>query len=258
MKHRTISCVFQMKIKTKRYKTMKTKCNTMLLVLMAMIFSAPLMARSAQQSILEDKELDAFNELVLTGVFNLEIKSGDEYRLVIDADQDVLDYLTVTNKNGTLTISTKDEYKNQQATKIKLYLTCKNLDYIKIGGVGNVTSANVIKSEDMEIIISGVGRTSLELETKSLMAKVSAVGEVVFTGNANKATLNISGVGSFDASDFIVKDMFVTNSGIGNVQVHATEELDLTSSGIGGVTYYGDPERKNINNSGLGKVKQRK
>ncbi len=208
----------------------------------------------AQQSLI-DRNTKPFKELVLAGVFNVEIKTGDEYKLTIDTDTEVMQYISVEEENNRLTIRTDESYKNAKSRHTNIYITCKDLDYLKIEGVGNINVVNALKSDDMEVIISGVGKTHLKLDVESLMAKISAVGDVSFDGTADKATMSISGVGNFDAGSLIVKDLFITNSGIGKVTVHATEELNLTSSGIGGVTYYGNPEKCKVNNSGIGKVK---
>ena len=40
-----------------------------------------------------DRHLDAFDELVLTGVFNVELKTGNDERIVVEADEDYLAFL---------------------------------------------------------------------------------------------------------------------------------------------------------------------
>lgn len=204
-----------------------------------------------------DRELKPFDHLVLSGVFNVKIESGDQEKVVINTREEILEYITIENKNNKLTIKTDDKYKNIKAGKINILVVCKELSVLKITGVGNVESTNAIKGDDLELFISSVGKTELNLKVNSIMAKVSAVGDISIIGSAEKATINTSGVGNFNLSKFIIKDVHMVNSGIGNVSVHATENLDLTSSGIGQVNYFGNPNAKNVVSSGIGKVNER-
>ena len=48
----------------------------------------------------------------------------------------------------------------------------------------------------------------------------------------------------------------VVNSGVGSVSVYATQELSMTNSGVGSITYSGDAVIKNINSSGVGKIRK--
>jgi hypothetical protein len=50
----------------------------------------------------------------------------------------------------------------------------------------------------------------------------------------------------------------VSNSGVGKVNVYATEELWMTSSGLGSITYSGGAEIKTSKTSGSGKITKSK
>lgn len=201
-----------------------------------------------------DRELEPFDHLILSGVFNVKIESGEQEKVVINTQEDILDHIIIEHKKNKLTIKTDDDYKKIKSEMINILVVCKELSALRISGVGNVECQNAIKGDDLELLISSVGKTDLNLKVTSIMAKISAVGDISVSGSAEKATINTSGVGNFDLSGFVVKNVHMTNSGVGNVSVHATENLDLTSSGIGKVSYYGKPKTKNVISSGLGKV----
>lgn len=212
---------------------------------------------NSDNSVVIDKELEPFDHLILSGVFNVKIETGDQEKVIIKTHEDVLHHIIIENKKNKLTIKTDDAYKKMKSEVINILVVCKELSVLRISGVGNVESLNTLKGDDLELLISSVGKTDLDLKVKNVMAKISAVGDIEINGSAEKSTVNTSGVGNFDMSDFIVKDVHMVNSGIGNVSVHATENLDLTSSGIGKVSYYGNPDIKNIVSSGIGKVERK-
>ncbi len=211
-------------------------------------------ANNDNDKVMIDKEVNPFNQLILSGVFNAKIKTGDQEKVVIETTEKYLKYITIRQEGNKLVVETDDKLKSGNAEKVNLYIVCKDLEILRLSGVGNVKSENALKGDDLELSISGVGKTHLHLEVNSIMGRISAVGDIYLKGKAGKATMTNSGVGNFDLSDFVVKDMHMVNSGVGNVMVHATENLDLSSSGIGKVTYTGNPTTKNISSTGLGKV----
>jgi len=65
----------------------------------------------------------------------------------------------------------------------------------------------------------------------------------------------MSGAGKLQAFKLDTKFCRIDISGIGGAEVFVTEELDVQVSGIGGVTYIGDPPRVRRDVSGLGKIR---
>lgn len=211
---------------------------------------------NSSNKVLIEKEMQPFTQLVVAGVFNVELSYGDTEKVIIDTHEDLLQYIEIRNEKGKLFVKTDDHYKKTKGDEIKIFIVCKELSLLKIAGVGNVVTENLLKSTNLELQITGVGRTALEIEAKQIKCNISAVGDVSLSGKANDGTISISGVGNFDASKFVVNALTVTNSGVGQVQVHAVDELNLKSTGIGKVKYFGNPQKENISNSGLGKVEK--
>jgi len=80
------------------------------------------------------------------------------------------------------------------------------------------------------------------------------VGNMTLKGSADYFKLFNEGVGNIDASQFWVQKAEVNSSGIGMVSVHCEGELSLEVSGIGTVSYTGNPTIVYENISGIGKV----
>jgi hypothetical protein len=80
------------------------------------------------------------------------------------------------------------------------------------------------------------------------------VGQVTLKGKVAKAEISNSSVGNTNASELIADTLNLENSSVGNVEVHATKEISINSSGIGNVNFGGGAVVKNLSSSGIGKV----
>jgi hypothetical protein len=206
--------------------------------------------------ITKERTVTTFSSLAIKGVFNVFINQGDKETVKIETDENLQDIIETINKDNILTIKTKDKISLTKSTKMNVYVTIKDLTNIDIDGVGAVSTTSTLKLENMELKFSGVGNVSLEMNCKTLNADISAVGNIMLKGSADEAKMTVSGTGSLSAFDFTVQNLTIDLSGIGNADVHAENEISITSSGVGNVSYTGNAVVKKMNTSGIGKVKK--
>jgi len=113
-----------------------------------------------------------------------------------------------------------------------------------------------ITVKELEAVeLSGVG--SLEasgIKGSELKAELSGVGSLQLSGATDRLDAEVSGVGGLNAFDLQAKDVKVTVSGTGGADVHATGTLIARCSGVGGIEYKGNP-KVDAEASGIGKVK---
>ena len=126
---------------------------------------------------------------------------------------DFQDFISVESKNGVLYIASKDN-KNMRPTKLIVDVHLPELQSINLTGVGSVT---------------------------------------VSDGNTSNLQISLSGVGDIDTQNYQVQNITIQNSGVGSAKVWATDSLSGTLSGVGDISYKGNPE-VSIKVSGVGKV----
>jgi len=179
----------------------------------------------------------SFDALKVSGVFEVELKQGSTEGVKLEADENLLQYVSVHNEGSTLVIDMdKLKHKNfKSKTKLKLWVDFKNLKTLESGLVGSLTAANSLRLGEIKIINHGVGNIKLNIEAQSLSLKNSGVGSISLEGSAQSAELVNSGVGSIKAGGFVVQSMNVENSGIGSAEVNAVKEIKARSTGMGSV-----------------------
>jgi hypothetical protein len=141
---------------------------------------------------------------------------------------------------------------NDSEIKIKVYTN--HLESIEQEGIGSIENSNVLESENISLHNDGVGSMDLHIKTDTIRINNSGVGSIAIEGNANNATLINEGTGSIDAYKLLNKIAKVSNSGVGSVEVYASESFDLSNEGVGGITYSGAGIVTNIHSEGVGSI----
>lgn len=124
-----------------------------------------------------------------------------------------------------------------------------------VSGSGNLEVTG--KSNDFNSAVSGSGRVSADrLTTGDVKMNVSGSGKIQASGTSESVTATVSGSGKILAADLEASECDIRISGSGDVEVNAKEELDVTISGSGTVSYKGSPRKVNSHSSGSGSVKK--
>jgi len=204
----------------------------------------------------EEHKVGAFTELFLDGVCNIYLDQGDEEKVVIEADENLHEYIYVDYSGDRLEIDMKSRINIRSLKKLNIYITVNNLERLRIMGVGNVKTEGTLKLDKLKTKITGVGNVKLELEANSLDAELNAVGNITLKGEINEAEISNSGVGKLDASDMRLNKLDLNVSGVGKTEVYVEKEVAVRSTGVGNVHVRGDAVITELHSTGVGKVKK--
>lgn len=202
-------------------------------------------------------EVEPFNRLKLETVCKVEITQSDKEQVIVEADENLHEYIEIEQHGNQLKVKTRDRVSFNNVKKMVIRVHVKNINELDIASVGNVICTNEIISDNLELDISSVGNTELRLKVNTIDADINTVGRLTIEGSADKAIISNASVGGVNMGGFIAKVLHIDNSSVGGIEVYASDELYVDHSGIGGLKYGGNPEKKEIRDSGIGKVKQR-
>lgn len=205
----------------------------------------------------KEREVSSFREIEIDGTFDVIISQGDKEKVVVETDENLQQYIEVEVNDNRLLLDNASCTKIKKVTKKKVYVTVKDLSKLLIDGVGNVEMSS-LKTKDLEIIVDGVGNSTLDFTCTNLDLESDGVGNVKLSGSADNAHMTCDGVGNMSAANLVVGVLNVENSSVGNVRVNATKEIKIYSSGVGSLTYSGGAEVKEIKSSGIGTVREKK
>jgi hypothetical protein len=241
-------------------KTQKQKLNIILLPLLILIMGIQSCGFDANairgdgNVISVESNLDEFTTLDASGIFKIFLLEGNNPHIRIETDENIHEYISFEVRRNTLKLSMKN---NQiyRPTHLHVYLTVNTIEKLDLSGATSLEADHTLVSPNLTISISGAGDLDLDVETRDLRTTVSGAGNISLSGNADTHEVKLSGAASMKCTDLKTRSTIISLSGAGSADVHASELLDASISGVGSIKYAGDPEKTNISKSGLGSIK---
>ncbi|MCC6384550.1 MAG: DUF2807 domain-containing protein [Bacteroidia bacterium] len=134
-------------------------------------------------------------------------------------------------------------------------ISIRELSAIKIHGRGVVVANTPLNSDKLQIDISGSGKVTMDsLNAGEVETDISGSGNVVLSGKAANLIVDISGSGKVEALNLGTNTVEINISGSGRVTTDVLQELNVNMSGIGSVSYQGNPVSVQKQISGVGKI----
>ena len=200
------------------------------------------------------RNVGSFEQLGVGGSFDVLLKKGDEGKIDIKIEDNLLPYLITEVKNGKLKIKWKSGTNISTRKSVNLVVYFKEINAIGVSGASDVVVKDVIKSDDFEVAVSGSGDIELGINTNSLNTSVSGSGDIDLSGTTKSFEASVAGSGDIDAYELISDKAKLKISGSGGMTLTVNKELEARVSGSGDIRYKGNPKIEDIKVSGSGNV----
>lgn len=202
--------------------------------LSAAALTASLLAAPAAFAGEKSFDLPQAHAVSIAGSGKLTLRIGETQSVVIEASDSDMEKIEVGVDDGRLYIRSKNRGWFSRGPDYKAVVTLKSLDALGFSGA-------------VEADVRGIDADDFEYKT-------SGASETVLEGRCKTLTIKVSGATELDAKDFICADVKASGSGASELQVHATETLEIHGSGATEVDVYGDPKTRNMKTSGASDV----
>lgn len=201
----------------------------------------------------EEREMDSFNQINISGEYELVLAQGDKEKLEIRGNKKDLANIVTKSKKNTLHISNKGVLSDTEP--IKLFITIVDLHDVIVYGSVDIRGKGKITVETLDIVSRGSSEIELDVDAYYLNLDLSGGSDTEIEGSATNFITSISGVGHLEAKKLVTNNAKVDISGAGTATVNVRKKLDVDISGAGTVSYEGDPIVKS-HLSGAGFVKK--
>lgn len=198
--------------------------------------------------------LPQFTGVKLDGIGEVFVRYGDEQEVLVETDENLMNYLDTDVHNGIWTIDF--DRCTRKITRLKVYITLPYVDRLIVSGSGSIVGEDVFEGDDLETTVSGSGSIDFHFEGTEVDATISGSGVIDLYGTSEFLEARISGSGNIRAFDMITQECDVYISGSGDLRTHVEDFLKVRISGSGDVLYKGHPQL-DINISGSGSVLDR-
>lgn len=207
--------------------------------------------------ITEDRYNTAFNAVKVQIDGDAYFTQSGNYRLELQAQQNVLDEIETVVSNGELKIRFRHPNTRLRShERIIMHIAAPDVSLLEMDGSGNLQVNPLLTATSIKFTVSGSGNIHVDdVTANNIDAAISGSGKIIMAGsNANQGKASISGSGLIDMSEVLLKDADTRISGSGTIKVHATETLKAHISGSGTVHYKGTPGTIESSVSGSGSV----
>ncbi|MEW5851804.1 MAG: head GIN domain-containing protein [Myxococcota bacterium] len=201
----------------------------------------------------EERAVTSFTRIRTEGAVHVTVTQGATTGVRVTAEERHLPNVTTRVEGDTLVISTGGRFRFRTAPHVEV--TAPLVEDAEIAGVGELTLSG-ISGETLRVRIGGAGSIDVEANVRTLTVEIAGAGNARLRGTAEELRASLSGAGSLDAKALPVRRAFVQVNGAGNASVAPTELLDASISGMGNVSYVGNPQTVRKDVSGLGRVHQ--
>ena len=215
---------------------MKTTLKTILAGIMILAFGS---ARAQQEL--------QFDKIRMAGTGSVELSMSEKHsvRLESSSSSNPPSVFSV-QEGGWLVVS------GRAGDDIKI--TAPQIKQIDITGAGKLETSDSLVTDDIRLVVSGVGKMELDLHAKKISTVISGSGKIELEGSADELLIDISGAGKVDAEKLTVKTCTANISGSGKCLVDVTDVLTANISGSGSIYHVRQPAVVNRNVSGSGKI----
>jgi hypothetical protein len=183
----------------------------------------------------EARQVAPFTAIEAKCAATIHVTAQGTTKLEISGDDNIVPLIKTEVRDHTLYITAEKEYNPKN--KVQINIATPDLAKFVFAGAGEATLSN-IKNDQVQIVASGAGQVKASGETK-------------------QADITLSGAGQVDTRDLHAEKAKATSTGVGEMDVYASEQLDASTSGVGVINYYGNPKSVNKHAGGLGAINQK-
>lgn len=193
----------------------------------------------------QERDYSDFNSVAISVSGTVRHTAGNEYRVIIHAQQNILDIIQTRVDNGELLIKFKDRKRVREHEDIEIELVSPELVRVDLSGSADVQLAGALAEDNFDANLSGSGNLLIEQANIAgqLKATISGSGNIsIESGQALSSRFKVSGSGNILAEAMSAVNSVAEVSGSGNIRLMATGSLDASISGSGSVWYKGTPQ----------------
>lgn len=177
---------------------------------------------------------------------------GNEEKVVVEADENLQDIITVEVVSNTLRITTEKNIASS-ATK-KVYVTFDNLEGIESSSGSSVYTNETITATSFDIDSSSGSSINITLNADSVSCDTSSGSVVSIAGKTDNLNASSSSGSVIRATNLKTQNATVRASSGGNINVNTSNILTAKASSGGNISYSGNPEKINKSDNVSGSI----
>ena len=238
----------------------RLKIVTMAMMLAALACSIPLIDNAtvvgSGDIVTVEESISGFDRLDISHTFDVDIIQSQTYSLVVELDDNLVEYLVIEQRGDTLVLSLEDNQSYNRIT-LKALISMPTLRALEASGASDVKFTQFSSSNPFDLDVSGASSAEGDIEAGDVSVDISGASDVVLSGSGGDLKVDASGAGEADLEEFPVNDADLDLSGASDVTVNVSGTLDVRADGASEVKYVGSPTFGTVDVSGGSTVQEK-
>ena len=205
----------------------------------------------------QEEAITGFDTVEISYSFEVSISQGDTFRVVIRADDNLVEYLQVVKLGHTLQIGLEPGHPDIRSATLQAEVTMPELTGLDMSGSSHVTITGFKSAQALVVDASGSSHLQGDIEEDNVSFDLSGSPELILTVSAQNVMIEASGSSKVDLADFPVVDANVEARGKSQVTVNVSGRLDVDASNSAKVYYLGSPTLGKMDTSGSSSIEQK-
>lgn len=205
----------------------------------------------------ETRTTSDYDGISCAGSFDYILVSGNEGKITLEGEENLLDYIITEVKKGKLVIKTENgiNLKSSIGKSIKITIPFQDINSVSLSGSGDLWTEDTVSSTNLEVNLAGSGDMNLDIQATSIESNIAGSGDIKLSGRTTNLEASIAGSGDFEAFGLQADNTEVSIAGSGDAQVVSNKTIKGRVSGSGDIAYKGNPEKEDTKVSGSGTIK---
>ncbi|GLB50063.1 head GIN domain-containing protein [Neptunitalea lumnitzerae] len=200
------------------------------------------------------RNVGSFDGIEVAGSYHVTLEKGNEGKVTINAEENIIDYIVTEVTNNVLHIYTKDGFSLRSTRGIKITVGFSNLNKAILTGSGSIKSESVISASKMTASVTGSGDIALKVKADKVDSYVTGSGDILLEGDTTDFKCTVTGSGDISAYELKASNVIADVTGSGDIHLYCKANLKAYVSGSGDIYYKGNPEIRDLSTSGSGDI----
>ena len=202
----------------------------------------------------EERQASSISSISIGSSMNLFIEQTGSESVRIEADDNIIPYVSTQKIGGELKIQLKS-VSFGSIHPINCYVTVKDLSKIKVSSSATV-KCDDLKTENLSIEMASSSKGDLTVYVTKLDLNIGSSADLTLSGETVSQDIKLGSSGRLEAYNLVSKDCKIVAQSSGYANINVSEKLNAQISSSAHVNYKGDPEiNSKISSSGsLNKV----
>ena len=190
------------------------------------------------------------------GSFDYVLVAGNEGKITLEGESNLLDYIITEVKDGNLIVKTENHINLSPSWNktVKITIPFKDINQVSLAGSGDLWNEDKITSNNLKVALAGSGDVVLNIEASTVESSLAGSGDLTLKGKTNSLEARVAGSGDFHGFDLQSNNTDVSVAGSGDAQVVCNGSLKARVAGSGDIKYTGNPKTEDTKVAGSGSI----